>query len=271
MCTNTHLRRLLDYMKKEIYFFTGTGNTLQITKEIADNIGGAEIKSISRLRDAKSVETYADIVGIVFPVYFMNVPKIVTEFFGKLKIKEGSYTFLICNCGANYGGTLKLAEKALLKSDNTVSAAYNIYMPDNSIAFPTPLDEHEGMIEKMKEQAGEISQQIKNGIEIDAEGSVISSFFGKTVMENVCTGILGFDKMKLDNEKCTNCGICQKVCPVENISAGEVHPAWGDECQMCFACIHYCAQKAVTYKMQNPQKDYQYKNKYIGISEIINR
>ncbi|MEX1377651.1 MAG: EFR1 family ferrodoxin [Eubacteriales bacterium] len=258
-------------MKKELYYFTGTGNTLHIAKEIAKNMDGADLISISKLKNTQVVESSADITGIIFPVYFMNPPDILEEFFEKLKIKEGSYLFLVCNCGANFGGTLKVAEKTLNKGGNKLSAAYNIYMPDNSIAFPTPLDEHDGMIEKMIEETKQIALNAINGVQNVPIGNMSASFFGNVLMKNACKGILGFDKMKLDAQKCTNCGICQKVCPVNNIESGEQKPEWGNECQMCFACIHYCPQKAVTYKRQKPEKDYQYRNKYININEIMDR
>lgn len=257
-------------MKKEIYYFTGTGNSLQISKEIAKNLGDTQLISISKIRGKKQVATEADIVGIVYPIYFMNEPDIVSDFLYRLKA-EKSYIFLVCNCGANYGGSLKVAVDKLSMSGNTVSSAFNMYMPDNSISFPTPLEQHPEMLNSMIGRAEEIAEAVKNKEVHMPDGSKVASVFGKAVMKNICKGILGFDKIDADKEKCISCSICQKVCPVDNIKNADQFPEWGNDCQMCFSCIHYCPQKAVTFKRQNKVKEYQYTNPNISISEMMNR
>jgi len=272
MCMRAHeYTNKGDCMNKEIYYFTGTGNTLQISKEVAKNLGDTSLISISSLLNQNIVETDADIIGIIFPVYFLNEPKIVEDFFSKLRTKEGSYIFVICNCGAQYEGTLKISVDKLAKSNNKVSSTFNVFMPDNSIAFPTPKEKHEPMIKEMIARCKEIAKLINKREVVESKGNKAASLFGRTVMKGICKRILGFDSMKLNESKCINCSICEKVCPINNITNNGDKPCWGDNCHMCFACIHYCPQKAVTYKRQNPNKDYQYVNPNIDIKEIIGR
>jgi ferredoxin len=37
--------------------------------------------------------------------------------------------------------------------------------------------------------------------------------------------------------KCNGCGICQRICPVDNIAMIDNKPAWLDHCEGCFACL----------------------------------
>lgn len=51
---------------------------------------------------------------------------------------------------------------------------------------------------------------------------------------------------KIDEEKCTNCGICKKVCMYRAISAGAAaHKVEKSACDGCGACVQWCPSSAV--------------------------
>lgn len=60
------------------------------------------------------------------------------------------------------------------------------------------------------------------------------------------------------NEKCNKCGICSKVCPVNNIKMVNQKPEFQHNCQRCMACIQYCPSNAISFKGKslNKQKYY---------------
>ena len=47
------------------------------------------------------------------------------------------------------------------------------------------------------------------------------------------------------NKRCNNCGICDKLCPVQAID--DPRKKAGEACIHCMRCIKYCPQKARTY------------------------
>lgn len=48
------------------------------------------------------------------------------------------------------------------------------------------------------------------------------------------------DKLKIDPQKCIGCGLCEKLCPMDNITLTDGIASSGDRCTMCYRCISKC-------------------------------
>jgi ferredoxin len=53
---------------------------------------------------------------------------------------------------------------------------------------------------------------------------------------------------------CTGCGICVKVCPVQNIEMVNGKPQWLHHCENCTACFHWCPTQAIFGEMVGYEK-----------------
>ncbi|WP_236712965.1 indolepyruvate ferredoxin oxidoreductase subunit alpha [Neomoorella mulderi] len=51
---------------------------------------------------------------------------------------------------------------------------------------------------------------------------------------------------RVDEDKCTGCGSCVEVCPVEAITVEEVATINADECLECGACVDECPNEAIS-------------------------
>lgn len=57
--------------------------------------------------------------------------------------------------------------------------------------------------------------------------------------------------VKVDQEKCTGCGTCIDICPVEVFELKEESgnkksiPVNQDECLVCMACVTQCPEEAI--------------------------
>ena len=61
-------------MSAEIYYFSGTGNSLHIAKELEKRIPGANLIPMASLLKKDVIKTGSETVGFVFPVHVMSVP-----------------------------------------------------------------------------------------------------------------------------------------------------------------------------------------------------
>lgn len=80
-------------MEAEVYYFSGTGNSLAVAREIAEEING-QLNSIASLINEEQIIVDADILGIVFPVYHQGLPLIVRRFINKIENIEQQYIFM---------------------------------------------------------------------------------------------------------------------------------------------------------------------------------
>ena len=103
-------------MKADIYYFSGTGNSLVVAKDIKDRLNGNLI-SIPTIIDQKIIESFAEIVGIIFPVYYADIcgiPLIVERFIEKFSGKNQKYLFAVCTHKGAPGTTIENLKNRLI-------------------------------------------------------------------------------------------------------------------------------------------------------------
>jgi NAD-dependent dihydropyrimidine dehydrogenase PreA subunit len=60
------------------------------------------------------------------------------------------------------------------------------------------------------------------------------------------------------DEKCTGCGVCEKVCLSEKVRVVDGRPVWQEavKCHGCFACLNYCPEESIQVKSSWYLKSY---------------
>ncbi len=92
----------------------------------------------------------------------------------------------------------------------------------------------------------------------------------KRSYENFLKEVNTMDEKYYSDEKCNGCGICQKICPVDNIKLVNEKPEWQHKCQFCLACLHYCPQEAIQYGKNTLGRE-RYNHPNITVKELINQ
>ena len=120
-------------MKTVIYYFTGTGNSLAVAKEIAKELGDCELVPVAPLAGtAGDIIPSAARVGIVCPVYDMGLPVIVAEFAGKLGLAGTRYVFGIVTMGGTGVSALHQLDRIVKKKNRRgLDAGFAVKMPGN--------------------------------------------------------------------------------------------------------------------------------------------
>lgn len=257
-------------MQNLIFYFSGSGNSLKIAKDIALQLGDCEILHIAKAMKEPKVYSNSKI-GIIFPVHFWGVPPIVKKFVSQLQVSGKPYIYAIANAGGTGAAVMKQLQKEMNKNNLKLSASFCLSMPTSYIRWFDAVkpDDQKKIFEKAEKQTKEIVNKIKNNSNEMFTGSVFTNWFFSGYMYNrYVPKFTEMDKDFLTKEKCNGCGNCVKVCPVENIKLVDKKPEWQHNCTQCFACLQWCNQQAIEIK-QNTVKRKRYHNPEIKLSEMI--
>lgn len=257
-------------MKHKIFYFTGTGNSLWVARILSSKLKDSEIIPI--LKPSTDGIKDSETVGIVFPVYMHRIPYLVADFIKTLP--KLNYLYAVAVPAGDIGQAFSYFRKHITTGPDNLKAGFSIIMPNNYLPFGEAV---EG--EKRNRQYSTAKAKLERISGIIIKGK---TFFDKEVgffKKSIHPGIyysLGYKYLNnmyknfYVEESCTFCGICEKVCPVGNITRPEGKPVWNKGCQMCFACINLCPETSIQYGNKTTGMK-RYRNPEVSVADIINQ
>jgi ferredoxin len=255
-------------MSTDIYYFSGTGNSLHVAKELQKRIAGTELLPLVSLLDKERVETQAETVGLVFPQYASTLPKIVAGFVRKLDLRSARYLFAIATRGGTDCYAFDELDEILGKSDRRLDSFFVLGMPSGS----SPLIESYSQRitgERISRLEAEMQKRLDaiQKIIVNQEVNRTEDLRGTTAIPTWLVPFMpvmyalrpAFRQLGKWAEstfsfyfdaKCTGCRMCEKVCPAQRIKMVAERPVWQKEvkCYGCFACLNYCPEQSVQVK-----------------------
>ncbi|WP_411680722.1 EFR1 family ferrodoxin [Clostridium thailandense] len=255
-------------MSTTIYYFTGTGNSLKVAKDLSGTLEEAKLVQICRKNIENIDSDLSEKIGFVFPVYFSGLPIMVKEFLEKLQINENAYIFAVATFGAGSGISVKQIENILNKKGAKLSASFGIAMPGNYLVMYSPYSEEKQQqrFKKEEEEIFKIAPIIKDNIAINKNSNLIANAIGGFIYKNFKPN--DKDKNFWTDEKCNGCGTCSKICPANNIKIIEGKPKWQHSCELCVGCIQWCPQEAIQYKKSTVKRG-RYHHPNIKVIELF--
>lgn len=248
--------------KRLIFYFTATGNSLFVAKQLSDS----PISIPQELKKDK-LAYEADEIGFVFPDYAAAVPKIVQKFIKTASFKA-PYIFSVITFG---NASVNVAE--WWNDYATVSGVKNNYiqpilMVDNYLPV-FDMNQQMSIDKKTDENLAKIIEDItahKDFIPVAEMG-----FFNKDMLKNMQEQHFSMTSERLlvlKKDRCTQCLTCADVCPHLNFSVVNEELKIQGECEYCLACVQNCPEKALTLQRErNPEA--RYRHPKITLEEII--
>lgn len=238
-------------MKIAIYYFSATGNSLFVARDLAASLGDTDIIAITRALHSGGVAAY-ETVGIVFPVYMFGLPLIVAKFLKEAEIKPDAYIFTVATLGGLPGKCHTQARNILRARGKELSAGFSVLMPGNYTPLygAIPEERQQKMFFKEKERIRTIADSVrgrKKGI-IEEKPFLPNFLLNALLYRKGSKQIPASAKGFWATDACTRCGLCARVCPVENIELRDGRPVWLDHCEHCMACLQWCPVEAIQYK-----------------------
>ena len=255
-------------MKTIIYWFSGTGNSLAAAKALAEQCGDAELVSM-----AKALENpppAVERIGLVFPVYAFCPPALVARFTKKLNASPDSYIFSVVTYAGLPGGTLEVLRRILRKCGLDLAASWGVKMPENYPPFGgAPAPEKQQTVnavaaEQISKIVAELQQSPRGRHEkINPVWKMVSRMIYPSFQKRAARA----DRSFRVDANCNGCGICAKVCPARNIEMLDGKPRWLGRCEQCYACFHWCPQKAV--QCGRSSKQHRYHHPAVSLADFI--
>jgi flavodoxin len=116
-----------------IYYFSGTGNSYAVARDISETLDG-EMIPIAKLEASDDIRVSENILGLVFPDYHSSLPNIVRRFVNKLEDIQETYVFGVCTYGgAGPGLTMMCLKEANESREGELAAGFAVRMPYNYI------------------------------------------------------------------------------------------------------------------------------------------
>ena len=265
------MRNLKENKKVIIFYFTGTGNSLYVAKEISKSFKQVDIVGIPQAVENKEFdyENYSE-VGFVMPLYFMGMPVMVKEFIDEIHIPNATYIFSVVTRAYTKGLVFTEINKSLIKQGKNLNYGRYISFPDCYIRWDQAHAEESqqkvfkkatNQLEIMKQELlGEKMYVQKEGIILNATSSTINKIWKARLSS--------LNKTFKVSEDCNRCGICIRTCPAKNISLEGNMLKWDKKCQDCMACVQSCPQKAIYFNGRTKNKR-RYRNPNISRNELF--
>jgi len=238
-----------------IYYFSGTGNTeivAKMVKEAFENqscsVDLIRIEDVLKKKLSVDIKQY-DLIGIGSQVIGYGTPLIVRDFVRSLPEGTGKKVFIFRTAGGvapiNYN-----VSKAIIRKLNRKGFEV-VYERLFSIASNWVVKFDDGAIHQLHQATAKkvtlMCQEIING-----EKRFLKTGLGqRLLMETVAfiaqptLRLVGKDFKVTD--ACTNCGLCVKNCPAENISERNGKIKFKLSCNSCLRCVYACPQNAIQF------------------------
>jgi ferredoxin len=258
----------------EIYYFSGTGNSLHVARELQARLPDAGLTPIVSLLHGGAIRAGADAVGLVFPNFCLSIPIPVHDFLRRADLSAARYIFAICTRGGSQSEAFEYIDRLLKKQGRTLDARIDINMPWNHPMGKENLpglntEERLARLEAaMQDQLDAFGQRVaaREAYRPTSEADYALSS-GMNVFDAVVSRPLNYklhvfmyqDLVRFyGDETCNGCGICERVCPNGKIAIADKKPVWKKDvkCYACFACINFCPRQAIQIESRFPIQSY---------------
>jgi len=239
-----------DPMATRIYYFTGTGNSLWAARRLAERLDAGAPTPIVRALAEGDTSPDEDRVGIVVPVYMYRLPHLVVDFVDQLQTRAP--VFVVVTAGGDPGDLFVGLRRRFAKRGLDLAQALCVPVQSNYAPFGGAPDEPE-----LSERLARAEARLDEAAGVIERGERVHQLEYSRFRAWVHPGLLyrlGYKYVAVtDNsyrveDSCNSCGLCARICPVDNLTMVDGRPTWNNGCQQCMACLQWCPEEAIQVK-----------------------
>lgn len=203
------------------------------------------------LKENKKIELYSDNPYLVVcPIYLSTIPSIVYKALINAKLSGNKNIYFIMTCA---GSGVSAASVNLKKIAKNLGMNYrgveHLSMPQDYLIFFKVSDNalNEEKMNKALELVPTYAKMIRENKDFNQDKVGLMHRLSIKPVEVIFNGLCIRPKKFYATSECIGCGLCSKVCPLNNIKLKDNKPVWQKKCIHCTACINHCPKKAIEY------------------------
>ncbi len=231
----------------DIYFFSGTGNTLLAVREMKVEFGrrsaGCRLRRIEA-SDPSGVDV-SRALGLAFPIAAFTTYPLVWDFVERLPPAKGTPAFALATMAGMSLCAMGPLQRMLEGKGYVPAGARQLVMPSNLWIKRYNAGKTKEKVQKALGEARKFASEFLDGRSKWLRFPLVPDLlFPLFRSERVWKSTPGY--VRLDRDKCTNCALCVELCPVGAVQLNSDVRITAD-CQMCMRCVSYCPQQALYY------------------------
>lgn len=239
-----------------ILCFTGSGNSLYVADKLCTQLGD-EVVSLNNVIKADLEKKFVSNSPfiVVAPIYAWRLPRIIENLILSSTFEGSKQMYFVPTMGSQTGNADKYCAEICKKIGMEFMGLSGVSMPDNYVLMSKMPGEEEikNKLAEANVNINHIAQAIKNGIFIKKTDKTMFAGLLSGTVNKWFVKYATSDKKYNVNKDCISCGLCEIVCPVNNIKLEEGKPVFTGKCIACYSCIHRCPKAAINIgnKTQN--------------------
>lgn len=232
-----------------ILYFSATGNSKHVAERLAEATGDS-IASIPEYADEKRncVDLEGGMLGIVCPVFFGGLPRLVENYLEDLVARDASYVYFVGTYGGYSGQAGLYAKYLLARNGIKLDARFGVKMP-GTFSPGYRVDDAEKNARR-NAAAEEQIEMVAQAVCAHARGDLMSDELPLFVADAMHAAYAPVSRTRFFsvNETCIGCGKCAEKCPDHAIEMRDGRPVWvKDHCDICMGCVHRCPAFAISF------------------------
>ena len=235
-----------------VLFFSATGNTEFVARQIALKLGDECLNLLERVRQNDHSVLHSEKPFIICaPVYVCEMPRFLAAYLKEQTFSGSRDVYFVFTSGGYAGISGILAKQIFRKKKMNYRGHAEFTMPRNYVAndhYPMlPYEEVRERILNSARQLEGVAADIQAGKMLKARHVYLFETLITVPFNPVWSKLSYKTKDFYTTDGCVGCGRCERVCPLNNISMKDRKPVWDNDCTHCMACIANCPTEAIEY------------------------